>query len=94
VNQALNSFNVFIDQFNDGSITEDAAWRAYNIEAMAEKGGKQFWTEEQLQIAEQQKTRGMMKPRAEYLFKLWRMWRSIATGHRRKCLILRDVQGS
>lgn len=94
MNQALNSFKVFIDQFNDGSIAGDASWRAYDIEAMAAKGSKEFWLEEQLQIAEEQRTRGIMKPRAEYLFKLWRMWRSIAVGHRRKKLILRDGQGS
>lgn len=96
----IMSFKDFIQKYNDGSIADDAAWRAYDIEAMS---GEQQAAEglRALGMYSQGATfadvgraysTGMNWIRAKHLLALWWTWAQIASGARRTRLIPREGQ--
>jgi hypothetical protein len=103
MNEAITSFKVFIDQYHDGSIAEDSAWRAYDIERMVNRirrdeamralghltNPRVFgYTHIAAEYSIQPATR------ARHLVGLWRTWARIASGEAKGGLILRDAHAS
>lgn len=91
-------FKDFVSRYNDGSILEDAAWRAYDIEGMA-LDNHAYEALKLIQVPH----RGSLNPayarvaawydgvrsadRAKMLLGYWYVWRSIATGQRRRAAL-------
>lgn len=93
------AFKDFVRKYNDGSITKDAAWRAYDIEGMARH--KHAYAA--LPLVNFRKGNGDNSystvavwfgitgaERARYLLSLWYVWRAIASGDTRRAT-LRDA---
>lgn len=90
------TFKEFITAYDDGSIIEDAAWRAYDIETMStcnhafaalplvnypsRRHDNQY-------AAVAAKYDLLTAARAEHLLGLWFVWRSLAIGDRRRGLL-------
>lgn len=94
------SFGAFIPRYLDGSITDDAAWRAYDIEAMcglslrcAIDALRAVGIRDLNPIGFEQVAQdyGLRNPtQAKELLRLWWVWSRIALGERRGKFILRS----
>lgn len=83
------AFPEFVRAYSSGSILEDASWRAYDIAGMVEdtdvaKALKFLGYEHVSSLAVDYGIAHEL--RAKHLLGLWWVWRSIATGQRRKGL--------
>lgn len=97
----MKSFKDFVIAYNDGTIVQDAAWRAYDIENMV----NERQSNEGLRAVYSPRHRGEPMPirysscaaeyglgsgdRAKLLLGLWQVWAGIASGVRRKGMPLR-----
>lgn len=92
----MTTFAEFILRYNNGSITDDAAWRAYDIEGMA----RPKHADAALPLVGYNKSRkrhpfhavagfyGLgSASRAEYLLRLWYVWRAIAMGDTKRAVL-------
>lgn len=93
------SFKEFIAAYNDGSILKDAAWRAYDIEAMAtEMAADDAMNVLRYKMPGRRNRLGQVAEdygivhvtRAEKLLALWWAWARIALGERKGQLKLRE----
>lgn len=92
-------FKEFIQRYNDGSIVEDASWRAYDIAGMATHG-QSLKAAKELLGGKHPKDHAFARIAAEYglpnvnnayyMATVWYVWNTIATGSRKGHLILRQ----
>jgi hypothetical protein len=94
-------FGEFVQAYNDGSITDDAAWRAYDIESMATEQKSRDALKQlgflriDFSIALEQVRRDYSistRLRTAMLLKFWRTWAQIANGERRGKLLKRETE--
>lgn len=98
----MKSFKDFIIAYNGGSLHNDAAWRAYNIEATVREcstadglrtlgysAAKPARYAVMCKLAQEY---GIATPvQAEHLVGLWQSWARVANGRRSRGLILREA---
>jgi hypothetical protein len=97
----MTPFREFVAMYNDGSIVNDAAWRAYDIEKMvtpqhvlgaASRMHVKYLGRTVAHIVPTVAAEyGLSSPtRAAHLMGLWYVWANIACGRRKTRLILRE----
>lgn len=97
----MTTFAEFVRRYNAGTLTEDAAWRAYDIESMA----KPKHSQAALPLIGYNKSlkrhpySGVASKygigstaRAEYMLGIWYVWRAISMGDIRRA-VLRETNG-
>lgn len=92
------NFRDFHAAYNDGSIYEDASWRAYDIPAMASKRHAKdalkrlgYLDTTTLGFEQARHDLGIASAMlCRHLLAMWKVWTDIATGERRAGLIMKE----
>ena len=96
------NFREFYKAYTDGSIREDACWRAYDIPAMASlRNAKDalkrlgYLDTSILGFEQARHDLGLVSVTlCRHLLGMWKVWMDITTGERRKGLVLKEGTGN
>lgn len=97
----MTTFADFLQRYNDGTLVDDAAWRAYDIEGMAKVRHAQAALpligynpslKRHPYSGVASKYGLSSTARAEYLLGIWYVWRGISNGSIRRG-VLRETDG-
>lgn len=92
------SFPTFVRRYTDGTIAEDAAWRAYDIEstvtnAKARSALKSLNYRGSYYLALSKFEADYQLPNARHLLSLWYTWHRLANGTTARCKLREQDDG-